>query len=109
MTNNIKLQLRLPDELHERLRRSASRHDRSLNGQILTFLRTSVADDERAAGRRPRDAEPVVVTASAPAPAPVEAVTPTPEVAGTNGSTAVQPVAAPRPRRQRRALAAAAS
>lgn len=102
MTNNIKLQLRLPDDLHEKLRRSASRHDRSLNGQILTFLRMSVVEDERSAGRRAREevVAPVVATESAS--------TPTPADAGTNGTaTPVAPVAVPRPRRARRQLAAA--
>ncbi len=35
----VKLQLRLPKVLHERLQRIATEEERSLNGQIVYFLR----------------------------------------------------------------------
>jgi predicted DNA-binding protein len=34
----IRYSLRLPDELHERIKRLAERDNRSLNGQLITML-----------------------------------------------------------------------
>lgn len=45
-TDEKKLTVRLPDELHERLMRSAKTDRRSLNGQIVKLLEEALAARE---------------------------------------------------------------
>jgi len=46
----VKLQLRLPRALHERLQQIADEQERSLNGQLVYLLRKGVEEYDRQQG-----------------------------------------------------------
>lgn len=43
MDNEVKLQLRLPVEVRDWLRTQSKKHDRSMNGQMVAFLKELMA------------------------------------------------------------------
>ena len=51
MTDDIKMSIRLPPELHERLSRAAEHDRRSRHAQMLYYVERGVTQDERAQRR----------------------------------------------------------
>jgi predicted HicB family RNase H-like nuclease len=43
---DVKLQVRMPVEVHERMRQLAEQHERSLNGEIIWALRRYIQEQE---------------------------------------------------------------
>ena len=57
MADSVNTSLRIPRELHERLKRAADRNHRSLHNLLLHYVTAGVEQDERQHRQQEQDSE----------------------------------------------------